>query len=91
MPPRTLSDEDMVRLKAMFSDTLDDRLVVHDQALGIDSSTFEGREKFRLNLVWVDDARQGTQAVKKNLIRGFVGTLGTGLAYVAWAAIHAPK
>lgn len=48
--------------------------------IGVDLSTPEGRQRFRSNMAFLDDARAGTGTAKKTI----VGVAFTGLAYGAW-------
>lgn len=61
------------------------RLTLHEllDSVGVDLATSHGRQRFRDNITFVDDARSGTAAVKKTIL----GLLVTGFCYGVWKVI----
>ncbi len=51
--------------------------------LGVDLSTSQGRQRFRDNIAFVDDARTGTAMAKKTIW----GLILTGFAFGAWKVL----
>ncbi len=83
-PERRRSDEHTRKIVHMTVSEIFD-------GVGVDFTTPAGRERFRENLAFLDDARQGTALVKKTFWLGALSAAGAvlykyGAAIALWAS-----
>lgn len=87
-----LTDEDFDRIE----NSIKKEFIAHDLVLGIDSSTFEGVQKYRNIIAWAEGGMENTASAKKYVLAGLIALIAAackGLwalyeGMATWIAIH---
>ena len=85
-----LSEHDVERIRGVFRSEIREFVHTSFEHLGLDMTTSSGRAEGHGLINWVRDAKAGTESAKNALIKGALGTIGTGLAYGIWVVVHSP-
>ncbi len=76
-----MQDEEQIRKVA--------RIIIHEmfETVGVDMTTPDGRGRFRDDLGFLREAREGTATMRKTGVMAIIGTVVTATALALWKGV----